>query len=190
MWSHLEDVWVAAAFSYVLMRGKWTFQSWNAVKRGYVRRLHAAIEGGKYPLQTMWLPVYKTEMVWTCLWNATQDFWCFPEQCPALGFEWFFGECCPQNKNHRWGRGSETTHPFPGFQPPSLNAEASFVGKCFETWLTWSAFLHHSKQTVFISALVQENHKTHVEASGGRRCTEWHGLEQSQTWVDGWNRWF
>lgn len=47
MWSHLKDVWVAAAFSDVLMRGKWTFQSWNAVKWGYVKRRHAAIERGK-----------------------------------------------------------------------------------------------------------------------------------------------
>lgn len=41
------------------------------------------LKGGKYPLQTKWLPVYKTQMFWTSLWNATQNFWCFPEQCPA-----------------------------------------------------------------------------------------------------------
>lgn len=59
-------------------------------KRGYVKRLHAAIEEGKYPLQTMWLPVYKIQIFWTSLWNVTQDFLCFPEQCPAWDEKDFF----------------------------------------------------------------------------------------------------
>lgn len=121
MWSHLKDVWVAAAFSSVLMRGKWAFQSQNTAKRSYVKRLHAAIEGGENILSRQSDFLFTKHKCFGHHSEMPRKIFDVFQSSVQLGIRMIFWEHCPWRMRLLWGCTSGIENLFPKFQPPSLN---------------------------------------------------------------------
>lgn len=131
--------------------------------------------GGKCPLQTKWLPVYKAQMFWTWLWNATQNFLMFSRATSSLGSGWFFERTVLEEWGYFEVVHLELTACFPDFKH-LMSRDAVPTATPFQWWAACCPCLtgRQGPVTSFFSTLHLGNNaalkkdQTHVRVRMGK----------------------